>query len=83
MPSWLDATKWHSVRIRVSQTRAQIEVAQGRHWYTLVTDTPLSHAPEPLGFEFSLDNEIAPGCYGPVAAPDSLDIDSFEIGVGH
>lgn len=83
MPSWLDATQWHSVRIRVSQTHAQIEVAQGRHRYTLVTRTPLAHAPEPLGFEFSLDNEIVPGYYGPVAAPDSLDVDYFDIRIRH
>jgi hypothetical protein len=85
MPEWLDVTKWHRVRITISEDTALIEVAQGRHRYTSVSGDPviLSHPPEKLSFEFSVDNEMLPGTYVPVAAPDSLDVGSLEISLTH
>jgi hypothetical protein len=79
MPVWLNAAAWHSVRTTVSQTNVRIEVAQGAHAYTPVVDVALPHAPEPMAFEFSLDNEAFPGIYVPVTMPDGLDIDTFDI----
>jgi hypothetical protein len=79
MPAWLDAAAKHQVRTTVSQTRVRIEVAQGRHDYTTILDVALPHAPEPLAFEFSIDNEAFPSFYVPVTAPDGIDIDSLDI----
>jgi hypothetical protein len=74
MPTWLDAGKWHRIRITLSQTTGQVEVAQGMHPFTTVTKVALLHAPEPLGFEFSVDNEMFPGLTVPVTTPDGLDV---------
>jgi hypothetical protein len=79
MPAWLDASDWHRVRIMVSQTTAQIDVAQGSNPYTTVLKASLLHPAERLGFELSVDNELAPGFTVPVATPDGLDVDFLEI----
>lgn len=80
MPDWLDETAWHSVRITISTTSVQIEVAQGEHEYTTVLQTDLSHAPEPLGLDFSIDNEIIPGMNVPVTVDSSIDLGSLRVG---
>jgi hypothetical protein len=75
VPTWLDPTDWHQVRIQVSQQKALIEVAQGRHGYTTVLKVALPQPlDEPLAFEFSLDNEVMPGVVIPVTVPDTLDV---------
>lgn len=79
----LDVTKWHKVRITVSEETALIEIAQGRHRYTPVLEIALLHPPEKLAFEFSVDNEIVPGLFGPVVVPDNLDVGSLEIYLRH
>lgn len=81
MPSWLDDTAWHRVRITVSSGSARIEVAQGEHPFTTVLETALLHPPEPLGFEFSIDNEALPGMYIPVPFGDGVDVTAFEVGL--
>ena len=70
---WLDASSWHTVRITISQTSARIEIAQGLHPFTTVLYTALAHPVEPLGFEFSIDNETEPGVTLPVLMRDGLD----------
>jgi hypothetical protein len=79
MPPWLDAGDWHQVRMTITQTTAQIDVAQGNHTYTSVLNVTLLHPAEPLGFEFSVDNELAPGYWVPVTIPDSLKVDYLNI----
>lgn len=79
MPSWLDAGNWHRVRITLSQTTGQVDVAQGTHPFTTVSKVALLHPAEPLGFEFSLDNEFVPGVYVPVSIPDGLDVSYLDI----
>jgi hypothetical protein len=81
MPAWLNAADWHRVRITLSQQTAQIDVAQGSRPFTTVLKTALLHPAEPLGFEFSLDNELVPGVTGPVVVPDGLDVDYLYIGM--
>lgn len=83
MPDWLNAADWHQVRTTVSQSHARIEVAQGTHAYTSILDVALPHTPEPMGFEFSVDNEAFPGFFVPVAVPDGLDIDTVDIRLAH
>ena len=83
MPSWLDPTDWHSIRVTITQTSALIEVAQGTHPFTPVLQVTLLHPIEPLGFEFSVDNEIAPGVIVPVTIPDGLDVASLDIRLVH
>ena len=73
MPA-LDPTDWHQVRITVSQNEALIEVAQGGDYTTALQVTLPQPIDEPLAFEFSLDNEIAPGVIGPIITPDTLDV---------
>lgn len=79
MPAWLNAAAWHTVRTTISQTHVRIEVAQGTHTYTPVIDTALPHTPEPMAFEFSIDNESSPGTFVPITVPDGLDIDTLDI----
>ncbi len=79
VPSWLDATAWHTVRITVTNSTATIEVLQGTHSFTQVISTPLLHRPEPLGFELSVDNEVFPGVFAPVFVPDTLTVGSLDI----
>jgi hypothetical protein len=79
MPAWLDAGQWHRIRITLSQTTGQIDVAQGVRPFTTVSKVALLHPAEPLGFEFSLDNEFVPGVYVPVAIPDGLDVSYLNI----
>jgi hypothetical protein len=79
MPSWLDAGKWHRVRITLSQTKGKVEVAQGPYPFTTVTEEALLHPTGPLGFEFSLDNEFVPGVYTPITIPDGLDVSYLDI----
>jgi hypothetical protein len=83
MPAWLNPADWHRVRITLSQTTAQIDVAQGFRPYTTVLKAALLHPAEPLGFEFSVDNELAPGVIGPVTTPDGLDVDYLDIQMNH
>ncbi len=78
MPDWLDDTDWHTVRITITTTSALIEVAQGQHGFTPVLQTTLLRPPDPLGFEFSIDNEALPGMYIPVQAPDGVDVSFFQ-----
>lgn len=79
LPIWLDASQWHLVRITLSHTTATIEVAQGLQGYTTVLSTQLPHPTGPLGFEFSVDNQIVTNNYLPVIVPDSLDADYLSI----
>ena len=79
MPSWLDAGEWHRVRLTISQQSARVEVAQGRHDFAPVLEADLLHPAEPLGFEFSVDNQAFPGYYAPVTVPDGLEIDNLSI----
>jgi hypothetical protein len=79
MPSWLDPSAWHRVRITISQATAQIDVAQGSNPYMTVLKASLLHPAEPLGFELSVDNEQAPGWTVPVVIPDGLDVDFLDI----
>jgi hypothetical protein len=79
MPTWLNAAAWHDVKTTVSQTHVRVEVAQGEHEYTTVLDAALPHAPEPMAFEFSIDNEAFPGFYVPISSPDGLDVDKLDI----
>ncbi len=83
MPAWLNAADWHTVRVTVSQQGALIEVSQGAHPFTPVLQTPFLHPPEPLGFEFSVDNEVFPGVFAPVTVPDGLDVGPFDIELNH
>jgi hypothetical protein len=83
MPTWLNAAAWHKVRTTVSQTHVRIEVAQGAHNYTTVLNAALPHAPEPMAFEFSMDNEAFPGFFVPVTVHDGLDIDTLDIRLSH
>ncbi|HEU5099879.1 MAG TPA: hypothetical protein VFU22_12700 [Roseiflexaceae bacterium] len=79
MPTWLDAGQWHRVRITLSQTTGQVEVAQGAYPFTTVTKVTLLHPTGPLGFEFSMDNEFVPGVYVPITIPDGLDVSYLDI----
>ncbi|MCL4265538.1 MAG: hypothetical protein KJ069_20150 [Anaerolineae bacterium] len=80
MPAWLDATAWHHVEIILSQETATIKVKQGPNQATVVQAT-LLRPPDPLGFEFSLDNEIVPGVIVPVTVADQLDIAFYGAGL--
>ncbi len=79
MPPWLDAGKWHRIRITLSQTTGQVEVAQGLHPFTTVLKVALLHPAEPLGFEFSVDNELSPNFTVPIHTPDGLDVSYLDI----
>jgi hypothetical protein len=79
MPAWLDAGQWHRIRITLSQTTGQVEVAQGAHPFTTVSKVALLHPTGPLGFEFSMDNEFVPGVYVPVTIPDGLNVSYLDI----
>jgi hypothetical protein len=79
MPPWLDPGEWHRVRLTLSQQSARIEVAQAQHEYEEVLEQALPHPAEPLGFEFSVDNEAYPGYYVPVTVPDYLEIDYLSM----
>jgi hypothetical protein len=79
MPTWLDPGEWHQVKLTLSQQSARIEVAQAQHEYELVLEQQLPHPAEPLGFEFSVDNEAFPGFYVPVSVPDYLEIDYLSM----
>ena len=79
MPAWLDAGQWHRVRITLSRTTGQVEVAQGAHPFTTVSKVALLHPTGPLGFEFSMDNEFVPGVFVPVTIPDGLDVSYLDI----
>jgi hypothetical protein len=81
MPEWLAIDRWHNVRVTVSREVARVEVAQSQITYSHILEAALSHPPEPLGFEFSLDNEVFPDKYGPVTVPDRLDIGHFDMGL--
>lgn len=80
MPAWLDATQWHTVDVVVTQEDVVIKVTQNGNTETVV-QTTLLHPPEPLGFEFSIDNEVFPGFYSPVTVPDQLDVSFYGIGL--
>jgi hypothetical protein len=77
MPTWLDPTAWHEVTILLTTTTVEIRVAQKDHAETILT-TPLLRAPDPLGFQFSIDND-ALGAYNPINQGDQIDIDRFSI----
>jgi hypothetical protein len=79
MPPWLDPSQSHQVKLTLSQQAAHIEVAQAQHEFEHVLDVPLPHPAEPLGFEFSVDNEAFPGFYVPVSVPDGIEIDYLSI----
>lgn len=68
MPAWLDAGRWHSVRITVSQNGARIDVAQDARGYEPVLDVSMPRPADPLGFEFSVDSDQ------PVVTPDGMDV---------
>ncbi len=80
LPAWLDATTWHTIEIVLSQETAIIKVSQGAN-QAIVTQTTLLRPPDPLGFEFSLDNEILPGVIVPVTVADQLDIAFYGAGL--
>jgi hypothetical protein len=77
MPTWLDPSAWHEVTILLTTTTVEIKVAQKNHVATVLT-TPLLRAPDPLGFQFSIDND-ALGSYNPINQGDQIDIDRFSI----
>lgn len=77
MPSWLNATKWHRVRITLSQRYARVEIAQDGHRF--VVDRTLPRPIEPLAFELSLDNEVFPGITAPVITADGLEVSHLVI----
>jgi hypothetical protein len=79
MPAWLDAGKWHRIRITLSQTAGQIDVAPGPHPFTTVSKVALMHPAEPLGFEFSIDNEFVPGMTVPITIPDGVDVSYLDM----
>ena len=79
MPAWLDAGKWHRIRITLSQTTGQIDVAQGGHPFYTVSKVALRQPAEPLGFEFSIDNEITPGDTEPITIPDGVDVSYLDM----
>jgi hypothetical protein len=83
MPTWLDAGKWHRIRITLSQTTGQVDVAQGAHPFLTVSKVALLHPPEPLGFEFSIDNEMFPGVTVPIAIPDGVDVSYLDMHMEH
>ena len=83
MPAWLDAGTWHRIRITLSQTTGQVDVAQGAHPFTTVSKVALLHAPEPLGFEFSVDNEMFPGFTVPIGTADGVDVSYLDIHMEH
>jgi hypothetical protein len=73
VPAWLNAADWHNVRVTISQTHAQIEMAQGAHPFTLIQRTALLHPAEPLGFEFSLDTHAS------IPVADGLEASCLDI----
>lgn len=79
MPSWLNPTRWHTVRVTLSQTTATVEVKQGWSPYVTVLSVELPHPAEPLGFEFSVDNQLTADGYAPVVVADRLDVSYLEI----
>ena len=79
MPIWLDAGKWHRIRITLSQTIGKVDVAQGAHPFTNVIEVKLLHPAEPLGFEFSVDNELFPGLTVPINVPDGLTVSYLDM----
>jgi hypothetical protein len=78
IPSWLDATDWHTIRITLTTTSAQVHVEQRRRRAVIVTGT-LLHPPEPLAAEVSIDNDNFPEGHLPVIAPDGMEIRSVSI----
>ena len=79
MPEDLDPSEWHRVRITLSQQSARIDVAQDQGAFDNVLNVPLPHPAEPLGFEFSVDNEAFPGFYVPVTSPDGIEVDYLSM----
>ena len=79
MPTWLNPSDWHRVRLTLSQRSARIEVAQNQHPFETVLVQDLLHPAEPLGFEFSVDNEALPGQFAAVAEPDGMQVDYLSI----
>jgi len=79
MPAWLNAGDWHRVRLTLSQTTGQVDIAQGAHPFFTVLKVALLHPAEPLGFEFSVDNEFVPDWYLPVTIPDGLDVSYLDM----
>lgn len=80
MPMWLDATDWHTVDVVVSQESVTIQVEQNGNQAT-VLQTTLLQPPDPLGFEFSVDNEIFPGLIVPVTIADQIDVAFYGAGL--
>ncbi len=82
MPDWLDATRWHTVWVTLTEGSVLIEVAQdGNH--TVVLATPLLEAPEPVAMEFSVDNELLPGLQSPVIIPDAMEVNFLDVRLAH
>jgi hypothetical protein len=79
MPAWLDASDWHTVRVTETQQDVLIEISQGSHPYTTVLQVTFLHAPEALGFEASVDNEVLPGLFAPITVPDGVDLYQLDI----
>jgi hypothetical protein len=73
LPAWLQPTDWHRVRVTLTTRDARVELAQGERPYTTVAAVALLHQPEPLAFEFSVDNDAGGGITVPVNQPDGLD----------
>jgi hypothetical protein len=73
VPSWLNATNWHTIRIELTITSAQVQVEQGGRQATIVTGT-LLHPPEPLAAEVSIDNDNFPEGHLPVIVSDKMDV---------
>ncbi len=76
MPAWLDPTAWHTIHLALSSEFVTIQAAQGDE-QAVVLHAAWLHPPAPLGFEFSVDNEIAPGSIVPVTVADQLDVAFF------
>ncbi|MEO7908933.1 MAG: hypothetical protein ABIV47_04725, partial [Roseiflexaceae bacterium] len=75
LPSWLDPAAWHNVRITLSQTYAQIEVAQGPNPFTVALRTALPHPAEPLAFELSVETSGPM----PIVTADGLNVSCLDI----
>lgn len=77
MPAWLDPAQWHEVTVLLTRTTVDIKVTQ-RGQRATVLSTPLLRAPDPLGFQLSIDND-ALGAYSPINQGDGIEVDRLSI----
>jgi hypothetical protein len=77
IPAWLDPADWHQVSILLTTESVEIGVDQAGH-EEIVLACRLLRAPDPLGFQFSIDNE-GPGRYYPITRGDHISIRHFAL----